>query len=77
MNLQKLIDSLSKTSKSLLLREPFWGLYLIMLNKVWDKSCPTAGVSLNGINYQLTINEDFWLSLNEKEQQGLLIHELN
>lgn len=73
---QKLVDSLSKASKNLMLREPFWGLYLIMLNKVWDKKVPTAGVSLRGINYQLSLNETWWLELNEKQQQGLLQHEL-
>lgn len=74
---EKLKDSLAKASKNLMLRESFWGLYLISLNKVWNNNLPTAGVSLNGINYQLSINEDFWLSLNDKHQQGLLVHELN
>jgi hypothetical protein len=37
-----------------------------MLNKVWDKRrVPTAGVSKNGINYQLTINPEFWESLSD------------
>ena len=70
-------DSLARTSKELMLREPFYGFLLIMLNKIWDnKAVPTAGVSKNGINYQLAINEDFWKSLSDKHRQGILKHEL-
>ena len=47
-----------------------------MLNKLWNKRIPTAGVSKNGINYQLVINEEFWDSLTELERLGLLKHEL-
>jgi predicted metal-dependent peptidase len=48
-----------------------------MLNKLWDsKRVPTAGVSKNGINYQLTINTEFWESLSEDHRYGLLKHEL-
>ena len=68
--------SLSKISKELMLREPYYGFFLIMLNKVWRKDLPTAGVSKNGINFQLAINEDFWTSLSEMHQMGLLKHEL-
>ena len=70
-------DSLAKTSKDLMLKEPYYGFFLIMLNKVWNnKIVPTAGVSKNNINYQLTINEDFWTSLSEDHRLGLLKHEL-
>lgn len=70
-------DSLGKASKELMWKEPFYGFFLLMLNKVWDnKAVPTAGVSKNGINYQLAINEDFWTSLSEAHRIGLLKHEL-
>jgi predicted metal-dependent peptidase len=69
-------DSLSKASKDLMLKEPYYGIFLIMLNKVWNNRVPTAGVSKNGINYQLTINEDFWSGLSELQMLGLLKHEL-
>ena len=68
--------SLSKISKELMLKEPYYGFFLIMLNKVWRKDLPTAGVSKNGINFQLAINEEFWTSLSEMHQMGLLKHEL-
>lgn len=69
-------ESLAKASKNLMLSEPFYGMFLIMLNKIWDKNVPTAGVSRNGINYQLSINEEFWNKLSELNHQGLLKHEL-
>jgi predicted metal-dependent peptidase len=70
------VQSLSKTAKELMLIEPYYGFFLIMLNKTWRQDLPTAGVSKNGINYQLAINEEFWESLSEEHQLGLLKHEL-
>ena len=70
-------QSLSKIGKELMLKEPYYGFFLIMLNKLWDsKRVPTAGVSKNGINYQLAINPEFWESLSEEHKYGLLKHEL-
>lgn len=70
-------ESLSKVSKELLLKEPYYGFFLLQLNKIWDnKRVPTAGVSKQGINYQLAINEDFWESLSQEHRTGLLKHEL-
>jgi len=70
-------DSLAKASKELMMIEPFYGFFLIMLNKIWTKTqVPTAGVCKNGINYQLCINEDFWDSLDKKKELGILKHEL-
>jgi predicted metal-dependent peptidase len=69
-------QTLSKTAKDLMLKEPYYGFFLIMLNKLWNKKIPTAGVSKNGINYQLVINDDFWENLTELERLGLLKHEL-
>jgi len=68
--------SLSKISKELMLKEPYYGFFLIMLNKVWRKDLPTAGVSKQNINYQLAINEEFWNSLSDDHKTGLLKHEL-
>lgn len=80
-------DHLAKCTKELMLKEPFYGIFLIMLNKQWNNDVvPTAGVGLNGINYQLYLNEEFWDKLVELEKQrgpgkgdyhrGLLKHEL-
>jgi predicted metal-dependent peptidase len=69
-------QSLSKISKELMLKEPYYGFFLIMLNKVWRKDLPTAGVSKQNINYQLAINEEFWMGLSDDHKMGLLKHEL-
>lgn len=69
-------QSLSKIGKELMLKEPYYGFFLIMLNKIWRNDIPTAGVSKNGINYQLAINEEFWNSLSDDHKLGLLKHEL-
>jgi predicted metal-dependent peptidase len=70
------VESLSKISKDLILKEPYYGLFLIKLNKVWRNNLPTAGVSKNSINYQLAINPEFWDSLSDNHKLGLLKHEL-
>jgi predicted metal-dependent peptidase len=60
-----------------MLSEPFYGVFLSTLNKVVRKDVPTAGVCLQGINYQLAVNEEFWNSLSgDKPKIGLLKHEL-
>jgi predicted metal-dependent peptidase len=59
-----------------MLEQPFYGILLLNLQKEWSKKVKTAGVGLQGINYKLYINPDFWIKLNEKEQKGLIIHEL-
>jgi len=69
-------DSLARAAKELMLREPFYGFFLITLNKLWSDKVPTAGVCKNGINCQLIINPEFWNSLPDKHKQGLLQHEL-
>lgn len=76
MNKLTKAESLSKISKTLLLNEPYYGFFLLMLNKFWDNRIPTACVGKNGINYQLRINEEFWTSLEDPKKMGLLKHEL-
>lgn len=71
------LDDVSKVAKQLMLKEPFYGVFLSTLNKKINNEIPTAGVSLNGINYQLEISEYFWNSLDTIERKiGLLKHEL-
>jgi len=59
-----------------MLKEPFYGLFLIQLNKKWSMGLPTACVALNGINYQLIINPEFWVAQTDKVKIGVLKHEL-
>lgn len=74
--MSKHAESLAKASKDLMLEEPFYGLFLIMLNKQWNNQIPTAGVTMSGINYKLLINEEFWERLILAHRKGLLKHEL-
>ena len=70
------IDTLARATKELMLKEPFYGLFLITLNKVWNNKIDTAGVSKNGINAQLAINPIFWENLSSEYRVGILKHEL-
>ena len=71
------LNDVSKIAKQLMLKEPFYGLFLSTLNKCVRKDVPTAGVSKLNINYQLAINEEFWNSLDtDFKKIGLLKHEL-
>ncbi len=75
MNKFNLSESLAKACKSLMLSQPFYGLFLITLNKRWDNNIPTAGVQLEKINFELIINELFWESLEEMHKVGIIWHE--
>lgn len=70
-------DEVARTSKILIFEEPFYGLFLVSLNKVYKESIPTAGVSKQGIGVQLTINPSFFKNLIEPHRVGLIKHELN
>lgn len=76
LNTRKNIDSLAKASKTLMIKEPFYGFLLMSLNKVWSDKLPTAGVRMKGINYELAINPKFWQDLTPEKQMGVLKHEL-
>ena len=52
-------DLVAKTTKELILDEPFYGLFLIGINKQFSDKIPTAGVSKFGVGMQLTINPKF------------------
>lgn len=69
-------DLVAKTTKELILTEPFYGLFLIGINKKFTDQIPTAGVSKNGIGMQLTINPKFYTNLNDLHRLGLIKHEL-
>jgi len=70
------LELISKTVKTLLFKEPFYGLFCIGLNKKISNNIPTAGVGPNGIGIELVVNPDFYKSLSEEHRMGLLKHEL-
>ena len=69
-------ESLSKVCKELMLKEPYYGLFLIMTEKQWSTKIPTAGVAKHNINFKLLINPDFWDSLSMDHKVGLTKHEM-
>ena len=69
-------DQLSRISKTLIFSEPFYGIFLIGLQKQFTESCATAGVGKHGIGMRLVVNPTFFMGLSEFHQQGLLKHEL-
>jgi predicted metal-dependent peptidase len=59
-----------------MLKEPYYGLFLIMTEKEWSDKVPTAGVAKHNINYKLIINPTFWDSLEMNHKIGLTKHEM-
>lgn len=68
-------EELSAIVKTIMLEQPFYGLFLLNVNKEFNERVPTAGVTIQGINYKLIVNPNFWDSLSEKHKQGLILHE--
>jgi len=69
-------DQVARTTKTLIFDEPFYGLFLIGINKKYSLHIPTAGVSKHGIGIQLTINPEFYTELKQEHRYGLIKHEL-
>ena len=75
--MSNVLEDVSRIGKQLIIKEPFYGIFLSTLNKVIRTDLDTAGVSKSNINYQLAINPEFWGSLdNDNKKIGLLKHEL-
>ena len=62
--------------RKLLIKEPYYGLFLLSLNKYFDDSIETACVKRNGINTDLVINYTFWKSLSDEAELAVLQHEV-
>ncbi len=68
--------TLEKACKILMIREPFYGLFLSGLNKIMSDSVPTISIGVDGINPAFYINSNFWNKCTDEEQLGILKHEL-
>jgi|688.fasta_scaffold198166_3 predicted metal-dependent peptidase len=69
-------SEIAKYSKTLMFKEPFYGLFLIGLNKKLNKNIGTACVCKENINTSLMINPEFWIEQDENTKVGVLKHEL-
>lgn len=67
---------IAKHSKTLMFKEPFYGLFLISLNKEISNAVQTACVARDGINTKLIISPDFWETIGDKCKVAVLKHEL-
>ena len=67
---------IEKAYKKLLIENPFYGLFLLGLSKVIDKSIETACVRKRGINCELVINPEYWETQDDMQQLNLIQHEI-
>lgn len=67
--------TIAQVVKKILQKEPFYGLFLMGLNKRFGEEVPTACVIRNGVNVELVINEKFWNSLSSEQCCTILLHE--
>lgn len=73
-----ILQDISRIGRQIIIRFSYYGMFLSTLNRKIDNTdaCPTAGVSKNGLNTQLSVNEGFWEKLNEGNKMFTLLHEL-
>ena len=70
------MESVFKICKKLLIKEPFYGMFLLNINKRFSEKIKTAAVGIEGINPVLFINKNFWKELSEDMQLAVLKHEV-
>lgn len=68
---------IERAYKKMLIENPFYGLFLLGLSKVIDKSVETACVRRKGINCEIVINPEYWESQDDTQQMNLLLHEIH
>ena len=69
--------AIAQVIKEILRKEPFYGLFLLGLNKRFDNCVETAAVVRSGINVELVINEEFWKSLKSEQCEAIILHEMH
>ena len=69
-------SDIAKHSKILMFKEPFYGLFLISLNKELNDVVSTACVAKDDINTKLVISPKFWETISSNVKIAVLKHEL-
>lgn len=69
-------QEIAKAGRTLMLKEPFYGLFLIGLNKELNKSIPTACVTKDNINVKLVVNPEYYEKQDSNTRIAILKHEL-
>jgi len=71
------ITEISRIATKLILKEPFYGHFLLGVPKEMSTTTDTACVALYGSTIiKLQVNLEFWQSLSEDHQYGLVKHEV-
>ena len=70
------MQTVFKICKQLMIKDPFYGLFLMRLNKFFSDIVPTAGVKIDGINPALAINKDWWYTLDDATKIAVIKHEI-
>lgn len=71
-----ILQEILKISRDIIMKEPFYGVFLSTLNRIETKEVEVAGVRKNGINMELGINPDTWKEYPHNIKYGILKHEL-
>ena len=75
-DIDEVLSSLSQTTKNLMHKEAFYGLFLLSMNKNITTQIDTAAVTKRDFNPELMINPVFWMEQDENTKQAILKHEL-
>lgn len=68
-------ESLTSAIKRLIIKQPYYGLFLSSLQKTWN--CDTTiEVKLHSLYYKLDINEEYWMNLSQEDQEKVLMHNI-
>lgn len=71
------MKTVATTVKKIMLKEPFYGLFLCGVNKKFTKEVDTACAGIDGINPFIGINKEFWEGLEKPEYKyAVLKHEI-
>ena len=69
-------QEVAKAGRTLMLKEPFYGLFLIGLNKELSKGIQTACVAKEGINLKLVVNPEYFEKQDTSTRVAILKHEM-
>mgnify|MGYP003331607931 FL=1 len=69
-------QEVAKAGRTLMLKEPFYGLFLIGLNKELSKGIQTACIAKDGINLKLVVNPEYFEKQDTNTKVAILKHEM-
>ncbi len=70
-------EEVASALKALYFKSPFYGIFSLGVNRLWDDEVESMGVCLNGLNYELVISPKYWDAHKEKMfRVSALQHEL-